>query len=132
MPQKIETISDDFWNIRGTYRIGGVINVGTHMSLVQRSNGRFIMLDACDISERVRHALDELTDHGAKLDAVLHLHPFHTMYVEAMHTRYPDAQLFGTERHIAQLSGAEVIHFVQDGQDQRDQQCPAGRSQLTK
>jgi len=46
MSEKIHSIGDDFWNIRGSFRIGKVIDVGTQTSLVRRGNGKFIFLDA--------------------------------------------------------------------------------------
>lgn len=101
MTSHIVQIADDFWNIRGTFRIAGVINIGTQMSLVRRPNGRFVLLDACDMSRRTAEDFDELTEDGAAVDAVLHLHPFHTVWVAAMHRRLPDARLYGTARHVA-------------------------------
>jgi hypothetical protein len=38
-------VADNFWNIRGSYRIGGVIDVGTQASLVRLANGKFVLLD---------------------------------------------------------------------------------------
>lgn len=101
MTSRLVQIADDFWNIRGTYRIAGVINIGTQMSLVRRPDGRFVLLDACNLSSKTARDFDELTDAGSAIDAVLHLHPFHTVSVATMHDRLPGARLYGTERHIA-------------------------------
>lgn len=101
MTSRCLQIADDFWNVRGTFRIAGIINIGTQMSLVRRPNGRFVLLDACDMSQRTARDFDELTRGGAAVDAVLHLHPFHTVSVAAMHRRLPDALLYGTARHMA-------------------------------
>lgn len=101
MTSRLLQIADDFWNIRGTFRIAGIINIGTQMSLVRRPNGRFLLLDACDMSQRTARDFDELTDDGSAVEAILHLHPFHTVSVAAMHTRLPDARLYGTARHKA-------------------------------
>lgn len=101
MTSRLLQIADDFWNIRGTFRIAGVIDVGTQMSLVRRPNGRFVLLDACAMSRRTARDFDELTDGGSAVEAVLHLHPFHTVSVAAMHRRLPDARLYGTARHKA-------------------------------
>ena len=43
-------LAKDFWNIRGSFKIGGVIDIGTQASLVRRGNGRFVFLDSCSLS----------------------------------------------------------------------------------
>ena len=101
MTSRLVQVADDFWNIRGTFRIAGVIDIGTHMSLVRRPGGRYVLLDACGMSRGTARDFDELTDGGEAVDAVLHLHPFHTVSVAAMHRRLPDARHYGTARHIA-------------------------------
>ncbi len=40
-----------------------------------------------------------LTSNGDDLDAIINLHPFHTVHVEKAHEQYPDAKLYGTQRH---------------------------------
>jgi len=42
-----------------------------------------------------------LTNAGQDVEAVLNLHPFHTVHVTKMHERYPDAKHYGTARHLA-------------------------------
>jgi len=32
-------MTDGFWNIRDDFKVGGLLNVGTHASLVKRGNG---------------------------------------------------------------------------------------------
>jgi len=93
-------VSEDFWNIRGSYRIGGVIDVGTQTSLLRRANGRFIFLDAYTLTSSVSRQVDELTNGGGKVEAILNLHPFHTVHVRKMHQLFPGARLYGTARHL--------------------------------
>lgn len=95
----MERLADTFWNIRGVFRVMGVVNIGTHMSVVRRDNGRFVVIDGCELDDAERDQLLALTGHGEKVDAVIHVHPFHTMYVDAMHQLFPAATLFGTARH---------------------------------
>ncbi|GAB2514997.1 hypothetical protein [Lysobacter humi (ex Lee et al. 2017)] len=95
----MQKLGDAFWNIRGTYRVGGVLDIGTHMSVVQRPDGRFVVIDGCALDEAARRALMELTGGGERVDAVVHVHPFHTMHVEATHRLFPAAILHGTARH---------------------------------
>ena len=94
----MQKLADTFWNIRGTFRVVG-INIGTHMSVVKRGNGRFVIIDGCDLDDAQRAELLALTGNGEKVDVVMHVHPFHTMYVQDMHTLFPSATLYGTARH---------------------------------
>lgn len=98
----MQQLAATFWNIRGAHRIGGVLDVGTHMSVVQRANGRFVVVDGCPLDATQRDALLALTANGTQVDAVVHVHPFHTLHVEAMHRMFPTAALYGTARHRRQ------------------------------
>lgn len=93
-------VSDDFWNFRGSFKIAGVLDVGTQASLVRLGSGKFVFLDAYSLSPAARREVDELTDSGAQLEAILNLHPFHTLHVRRMHEMYPQATLYGTARHL--------------------------------
>ena len=101
MPQKIIPISDDFWNIRGAFRIGGVVNIGTHVSLIRRASGGYIFLDSLTLKGAVKNQVLEATDNGRLVEAIVNVHPFHTVHVRAMHEMFPNADLFGTTRHHA-------------------------------
>ncbi len=100
MSEKLLQISDDFWNIRGEFKIGGVVNIGTHASMVRRGNGKFVLLDAYTLRGKVKQQIDAVSNNGADIEAIINLHPFHTVHVEKAHTQYPDAKLYGTQRHI--------------------------------
>ena len=88
MRTSVERVADDFLNIRGSFRIGGLIDIGTHASLVRRANGRFVFLDSYTLSDAVQREIDALTNGGEDVEAILNLHPFHTVHVRAMHQRY--------------------------------------------
>ena len=103
MHDRIIRITDDFWNIRGSFRVAGLINVGTQASLVRRANGKFVFLDSYTLRGRVARQIDDLTNGGEDVEAILNLHPFHTVHVQAMHERYPNARLFGTTRHLSRF-----------------------------
>lgn len=100
MSEEILKISDDFWNIRGVFKIGGLLNVGTHSSLVRLSNGNFVLLDSYTLSGKIEAAIDEQTDHGEMVEAIVNLHPFHTVHVARVHEQFPHAKLYGTQRHL--------------------------------
>lgn len=100
IPSNVIPVGDGFWNVRGSLRIAGVLNVGTHASLVRRESGKYVFLDACELDADTRRWLDEQTRRGEDLEAVLHLHPFHTLFVKPLHELYPKAKLYGTARHL--------------------------------
>ena len=100
MSEQILKISNEFWNIRGVFKIAGVLNIGTHASLVRRKNGKFLLLDAYTLQGKVKEQVDALTNNGVDIEAIINLHPFHTVHVQKMHAQYPKAKLYGTRRHI--------------------------------
>lgn len=100
MASKILPIEDNFWNIRGSFKIAGLIDIGTQASLVRRESGKFVFLDSYTLSGAVKKEIDELTNGGEDVEAVLNLHPFHTVHVKKMFERYPNARHFGTARHL--------------------------------
>lgn len=100
MSEQILKIADDYWNIRGVFKIGGVLNIGTHASLIQRGNGKFVFLDAYTLQGEVKEQVDALSNNGADIEAIINLHPFHTVHVKKAHQQYPNAKLYGTRRHL--------------------------------
>jgi len=100
MSEQILKISVDFWNIRGDFKIGGILNIGTHASLVRRGNGNFVLLDAYTLRGKVKQEIDSITNNGGDIEAIINLHPFHTVHVQKAHQQYPKARLYGTQRHI--------------------------------
>jgi len=100
MHKSIIQVSEDFWNIRGSFRIGGVVDIGTQASLVRLANGNFLFLDSCRLDDRQAADLERLAaECGGDIEAILNLHPFHTVHVTSMHERFPRARLHGTSRH---------------------------------
>lgn len=103
MAHTIINLGQGFWNIRGALRIGGLIDVGTHCSLVQLAKDRFIFLDSYELSGAVREQVMALTCQGQAVEAILNLHPFHTLHCEAMARDFPQATLYGSLRHQQKL-----------------------------
>jgi hypothetical protein len=99
MTGQLLQVADDFWNIRGSYRIGGFIDVGTQASLVRLASGKFVLLDSYTVRGAAKRQISELTDGGKDIEAILNLHPFHTVHVRNVHELYPHATLYGTARH---------------------------------
>ena len=97
---RIIEIAEGFWNIRGAFRIRGVIDIGTHASLVRVKSGGFVFLDSYTLSGRVADTVATLTDSGRRVEAIVNLHPFHTVHVKAVAAAFPNAKLYGTRRHV--------------------------------
>ncbi|WP_228275028.1 hypothetical protein [Stakelama tenebrarum] len=72
------------------------------MSLVRRASGRFLLIDSYGVTGTDRERLLALTDNGAAIEAILNVHPFHTLHCEAAHQLAPKARLIGTRRHREQ------------------------------
>lgn len=102
-PRSVVEVADGFWNIRGSFMIAGIYDLGTQASLVRRASGKFVILDACAIADDTRRWIDAQTRDGADVEAILHLHPFHTLHVRSLHEAYPRAKLHGTARHHRKL-----------------------------
>jgi len=90
-----------FWNVRGSLKVAGLLDVGTQMSVVRLSSGKFVLLDSYTPDAATRGRLLELTDGGKSVAAILNLHPFHTLHVTRLAELFPHARLYGTARHAA-------------------------------
>lgn len=96
---RIVPIADGFWNIRGRFRILGLLDVGTQSSLARLQSGGFALIDCYTLAGHVQRELLALTDDGARIEAIFNLHPFHTVHVERVAAAFPNARLYGTRRH---------------------------------
>jgi hypothetical protein len=99
MADELIQIADQFWNIRGSFKLAGLIDVGTQSSLVQLQRGDFVLLDSYALTGDVERQVRALTDQGRAIRAVLNLHPFHTVHVPRVAEQFPNAELYGTSRH---------------------------------
>lgn len=133
MGKSIHTIAEGFWNIRGVYRIFGLLNVGTQCSLVRLQSGGYALLDCYTLQGDARELVMEKAKGGEKLEAVINLHPFHTMHVEAVAKMFPAARWYGTSRHVARFPEVkwepqltESAEFAECFADDFDLLVPAG------
>lgn len=88
-----------FWNLRGSFKIRGIVEVGTQASLIALPSGRFIWLDCYPLEGAALQKVMALTDDGKAVEAVLNLHPFHTLHCEWSRQAFPDAKFYGSARH---------------------------------
>ncbi|MBV7409700.1 hypothetical protein [Maritimibacter sp. DP1N21-5] len=103
MKEKIIDCGNGFWNIRGSFKLAGLIDLGTQTSLLRMGDGRFVILDSYSYAPETLERIDAITGGRDKVAAVINLHPFHTLHTETMRTAFPEAVHFGTSRHIAKF-----------------------------
>ncbi len=99
LTRRLVNLGSGFWNIRCTMKVAGIVNVGTQISIVRLRSGRFVFLDSYSLNGEIRELVMELTRDGSLVDAVLNLHPFHTLHCAAMGRDFPKAKFYGSERH---------------------------------
>lgn len=99
MRDELIPIADGFYNVRGSFKLAGIVEAGTQTSLVQLQSGDFVVLDAYTFSDEVERQVLALTDQGRAVRAILNLHPFHTLHVPGCLRPFPNAKLYGSRRH---------------------------------
>lgn len=126
-------IADGLWNIRGSFKVLGVLDLGTQSSLVRLRSGRFVLLDCVPLGPGVEEEIRRLTDDGSKLEAIINLHPFHTLHVAKVAKAFPEATLYGTARHHTKRSAlpwapqkTETAAFAERYADDFDFLIPRG------
>lgn len=98
-PGDLIDLGNGFWNARGSFKIGGLYEAGTQASLVALPNGNFLWLDSITLTGEALDGAMALTDGGKKVEAILNLHPFHTLHCEWASQAFPGATLYGSSRH---------------------------------
>ena len=99
-------VGPGFWNLRGSFKVLlGAVDIGTHASLIKLPSGKFLLVDTIGFSEKAIRELNELTDNGKLIEAVLATHPFHTVYFAAFFKLYPDLTYYGCPRHLTRNDG---------------------------
>eukprot|EP01038_Epipyxis_sp_PR26KG_P010880 gene10880-14602_t len=99
----LKEIVSGFYNLRGSFTFAfGFVDIGTHMSFIRLSSGKFLVLDTISIppSGSIKTEIDTLTENGTLIEAVIACHPFHTMYFTPFNELYPGVKMYGTPRHI--------------------------------
>jgi len=104
LPQEIPSSGSGFYNIRHKFTIAlGMVDIGTHMSLLKLSNGKWLIIDAIPMNDRLKMDVDLITSKGENIDAVLHTHPFHTLAVNDFYKAYSNIPHYGCPRHLAKF-----------------------------
>jgi len=93
-------VGPGFWNIRASFHIHNVLDIGTHMSIIRVNENKFLIVDTVPLDDALKNAIDELTDNGNLIDAVIATHPFHTLAFPKFYEAYPNVPYYGTPRHL--------------------------------
>jgi len=100
------TMGQNFWNLRSNFYFAlGLVDIGTHMSFIKLSSGKFLVLDTVQLTPVVKADIDTLTNGGELIDTVVATHPYHTIYFKDFQREYPAAKYFGTSRHLEVFPG---------------------------
>ncbi len=99
MSDRIVPIADSFWNVRGSFKLGGRVDIGTQCSLAQLADGSYALLDAYTLEGEVKERIFAKTNDGRDISSVIHLHPFHTTHVAPVAAQLPHAVHYGSARH---------------------------------
>jgi hypothetical protein len=60
------------------------------MSIIRLPTGRFLVIDTVDLNPALKVEIDQLTNNGANIEAVVAAHPFHTLYFNPFYKAYPN------------------------------------------
>ncbi|CAF3746141.1 unnamed protein product [Rotaria sp. Silwood1] len=108
-------IGTNFWNIRVNFKmLAGLIDVGSHMSLIRLNNGKFLIIDTVILNDQLRNQIDHLTDNGKNIQAVIGVHPFHTLAFQTFYETYPKVEYYGTPRHLRRLTNIPWAGSLED------------------
>jgi len=103
MNDEIYDLGAGFWSIRGSFIKNGIIDIGVQCALIKRPSGRFIFLDSYTLTGDLRQQVMALTNEGRDVEAVLNVHPFHTVHCAQMAQDFPQATFYGSSRHPQQV-----------------------------
>lgn len=103
----LQKIGEGYYQLRGKFALKALgiplVQLSTHMSFMLLANGNYLVVDTIPISPEALAEINQLTESGAKIEACIATHPFHTLYFASFHELFPRVPLIGTPRHKIQL-----------------------------
>jgi len=108
-------VGPGFYNVRSRFKLKGIVDIGTQMSFIRLSTGKFLVIDTVPLTDTLKLEIDQLTDGGNNMEAVLCTHPFHTLAIGDFYKTYPNTQYYGCPRHLRRLN---VIPWTGDLNDE--------------
>ena len=67
----LRRLGDGFWNIRGSFVVFHLLDLGNHMSVVRLGSGKFVCLDTLQLTPPVKQELDQLTRNGELIESAV-------------------------------------------------------------
>jgi len=114
-------IGSGFWNARAShYLVDGIlklVDIGTHMSILRLKSGSFLLVDCIPLTKSLKKEIDELTENGTLIEAIIGVHPFHTSHFPEFHHAYPAIPMFGTPRHARKYPSLPWAGILKDCQN---------------
>lgn len=107
-------MTENVWNVRANFKVFSLLSIGTHMSFMRVSSGRFLVIDTVPLDPELKAEIDQLTNQGLLIEAVIATHPFHTLSFAAFYEAYPNARYFGTPRHIRVVPQIPWVGDIRD------------------
>ncbi|EKX31589.1 hypothetical protein GUITHDRAFT_82993 [Guillardia theta CCMP2712] len=99
--KRLIEVAPGFYNVRGKFTLlGGLLNLGTHMSLCLLQSGKYLVIDTIKLDDEIRHEICSITDNGKLIEAVIATHPYHTLAFRDFFAAFPHAPYYGTPRHL--------------------------------
>ncbi|KAJ3026702.1 UNVERIFIED_CONTAM: hypothetical protein HDU68_005203 [Siphonaria sp. JEL0065] len=99
----IQEIAPGCFRLQTPFHLHGFINIKTHMNFIKLNSGRFVALSAVTLDEKALAQVNQLTQNGQLLEAVVGTNPFHTLAFKQFYDLFPNAKFYGTPRHIRNL-----------------------------
>ena len=103
MHDRLHDLGNGFWNIRGSFVRDEMIDIGNQSALVRLDSSKFILLDSYTLTGTVKEQVMALTSDGKDIEAVLNVHPFHTVHCAKVAEDFPHATFYGSARHHKQV-----------------------------
>jgi hypothetical protein len=98
---KITQVGEGFYNLRASFKVlAGILDIGTHMSFIKLPNGKYLVIDTVPLDDSIKQEIDQLTNKGQDIEAVIATHPFHTLAFPSFYSKYPNVPYYGTPRHL--------------------------------
>ncbi|KAJ3075883.1 hypothetical protein HDU98_006654 [Podochytrium sp. JEL0797] len=112
--QSLQEIAPGCFRLQVPFRLFYVVDISTHMHLIRLSTGRFLVLSCVTLDADGKKAIDELTENGTLIDAVIATNAFHTMAFEGFYAMYPEAKYYSTPRHARLFPDIPWAGSIQD------------------
>jgi len=70
------------------------------MSFIRLQSGKYLVVDTVPLDDHLKEEIDNMTENGNLMEAVIATHPFHTLAFPAFYEAYPIVPYYGTPRHL--------------------------------